>query len=40
MKTFTFVLQESEVDHLMWLVEGNSAYEDLAEVLRVQIDNQ
>ena len=40
MKEFTFTLTEDEVDSLMWLVEGNSAYGYLAEVLQVQIDNQ
>lgn len=35
-----FVLTEDEVDQLMWLVEGNNAFEHLARVLQIQIDNQ
>lgn len=37
---YTFILSEDEVNHLMWLVEGNNAYDALARVLQVQIDNQ
>lgn len=37
---FTFTLTAAEVDELMWLVEGNNAYEDLAKVLQIQINNQ
>ena len=40
MKTFTLVLTDYEVSSLLWLVEGNNAFTDLAQKLSDQIDEQ
>lgn len=37
---YKFVLTENEVHQLMWLVEGNNAFESLARILQIQIDQQ